>query len=143
MSEFGDGAWDNVTFYRTSYPYSRMVREYRVKSTGKRISIQEYEEILWDYWQKAAEKEGLEPEDLIRDGYYSEKAEKYLDAVPVEAVFADDTETYRITLLFYGKEFGSSGRSYSFLVSGKEDVWEISSGLSWESGWYWYQGVQQ
>ena len=136
--QFGEDAWDDVTFYKTEYPYIVSINGYCMADTGKAISKTMYDELLDAYWKQVAEKENVKAEDLFRDGYYSDLAMKYLDSVPVKKIEDCDTQAYEICLLFHGKEQGKYKGSFRFLVSGRDDVWEIKSGLYWDTGWYWY-----
>lgn len=118
VEQFGANAWDNVSYTLKEIEPADGDLGYRVKSTGEFVDKEEYEKILYGYWEAVAAQEGTSYADLFLTE--SESAEniaskrvdliaKYSDAIPVELVTVSDFRTYEVLLSFNGKTISADG----------------------------------
>ena len=138
LEQFGMDAWDNVSYYVEECGDEVVCREYYIVKTGEKIDRARYDTMLLEFWNDVAKKEGVGFEELWQDGKYSSAAEKHLSEVPVKAVNSADQKALRIYLLFNGAAEGKECSGVFFIVAGDGISWDVSVGLMWESGGYYW-----
>ena len=104
-------------------------------------ALEEYEKILYGYWEAVAAQEGTSYADLfLTEGESAENIAskrvdliaKYSDAIPVELVTVSDFQTYEVLLSFNGKTISADGyEDFHFVIDNKDDNWKVLQGLSW------------
>ena len=118
VEQFGANAWDNVSYTLKEIEPADGDLGYRVKSTGEFVDKEEYEKILYGYWEAVAAQEGTSYADLfLTEGESAENIAskrvdliaKYSDAIPVELVTVSDFRTYEVLLSFNGKTISADG----------------------------------
>ena len=105
------------------------------------VDKEEYEKILYGYWEAVAAQEGTSYADLfLTEGESAENIAskrvdliaKYSDAIPVELVTVSDFRTYEVLLSFNGKTISADGyEDFHFVIDNKDDNWKVLQGLSW------------
>ena len=137
---FGADAWKNVTYYVEKSNSDAQVRTYTEVATGKRLTKEQYIEMLDRFWTRVAKQEGISTDELYKDGQYSTAAIKHLGELPAKMDWWVGTQSYTVHLLFYGSGYerddGELIGDVRFIVSGKQDVWEISQGITWDAPGY-------
>lgn len=141
VDQFGANAWDNVSYTLKEIEPADGDLGYRVKSTGEFVDKEEYEKILYGYWEAVAAQEGTSYADLfLTEGESAENIAskrvdliaKYSDAIPVELVTVSDFRTYEVLLSFNGKTISADGyEDFHFVIDNKDDNWKVLQGLSW------------
>ena len=141
VEQFGANAWDNVSYTLKEIEPADGDLGYRVKSTGEFVDKEEYEKILYGYWEAVAAQEGTSYADLfLTEGESAENIAskrvdliaKYSDAIPVELVTVSDFRTYEVLLSFNGKTISADGyEDFRFVIDNKDDNWKVLQGLSW------------
>lgn len=141
VDQFGANAWDNVSYTLKEIEPADGDLGYRVKSTGEFVDKEEYEKILYGYWEAVAAQEGTSYADLfLTEGKSAENIAskrvdliaKYSDAIPVELVTVSDFRTYEVLLSFNGKTISADGyEDFHFVIDNKDDNWKVLQGLSW------------
>lgn len=141
VGRFGDGAWNDVSYTLKEIEPADGDLGYRVKSTGEFVDKEEYEKILYGYWEAVAAQEGTSYADLfLTEGESAENIAskrvdliaKYSDAIPVELVTVSDFRTYEVLLSFNGKTISADGyEDFHFVIDNKDDNWKVLQGLSW------------
>ena len=141
VEQFGANAWDNVSYTLKEIEPADGDLGYRVKSTGEFVDKEEYEKILYGYWEAVAAQEGTSYADLfLTEGESAENIAskrvdliaKYSDAIPVELVTVSDFRTYEVLLSFNGKTISADGyEDFHFVIDNKDDNWKVLQGLSW------------
>lgn len=141
VDQFGANAWDNVSYTLREIEPADGNLGYRVKSTGEFVDKEEYEKILYGYWEAVAAQEGTSYADLFltegesAENIASKRVEliaKYSDAIPVELVTVSDFRTYEVLLSFNGKTISADGYGdFHFVIDNKDDNWKVLQGLSW------------
>ena len=141
VEQFGANAWDNVSYTLKEIEPADGDLGYRVKSTGEFVDKEEYEKILYGYWEAVAAQEGTSYADLFltegesAENIASKRVEliaKYSDAIPVELVTVSDFRTYEVLLSFNGKTISADGyEDFHFVIDNKDDNWKVLQGLSW------------
>lgn len=141
VDQFGANAWDNVSYTLKEIEPADGDLGYRVKSTGEFVDKEEYEKILYGYWEAVAAQEGTSYADLFltegesAENIASKRVEliaKYSDAIPVELVTVSDFRTYKVLLSFNGKTISADGyEDFHFVIDNKDDNWKVLQGLSW------------
>ena len=112
-----------------------------MKSTGEFVDKEEYEKLLYEYWEAAAAQEGISYGDLfLTEGESAENIAnkrvdliaKYSDAIPVEPVTVSDFQTYEVLLSFNNKTISADGyEDFHFVIDNKDGDWKVLQGLSW------------
>ena len=137
---FGADAWKNVTYYVEKSNSDAQVRTYTEVATGKRLTKEQYIEMLDRFWTRVAKQEGISTDELYKDGQYSTAAIKHLGELPAKMDWWVGTQSYTVHLLFngsgYERDDGELIGDVRFIVSGKQDVWEISQGITWDAPGY-------
>ena len=137
---FGADAWKNVTYYVEKSNSDALVRTYTEVATGKRLTKEQYIEMLDRFWTRVAKQEGISTDELYKDGQYSTAAIKHLGELPAKMDWWVGTQSYTVHLLFngsgYERDDGELIGDVRFIVSGKQDVWEISQGITWDAPGY-------
>lgn len=141
VEQFGANAWDNISYTLKEIEPADGDLGYRVKSTGEFVDKEEYEKILYGYWEAVAAQEGTSYADLFltegesAENIASKRVEliaKYSDAIPVELVTVSDFRTYEVLLSFNGKTISADGyEDFRFVIDNKDDNWKVLQGLSW------------
>ncbi len=141
VEQFGANAWDNVSYTLKEIEPADGDLGYRVKSTGEFVDKEEYEKILYGYWEAVAAQEGTSYADLfLTEGESAENIAskrvdlnaKYSDAIPVALVTGSDFRTYEVLLSFNGKTISADGyEDFHFVIDNKDDNWKVLQGLSW------------
>ncbi|MBR0392303.1 MAG: hypothetical protein IJK38_08280 [Oscillospiraceae bacterium] len=139
-SLFGDDAWNNVTYYVEKSEQDVPVGTYIEVSTGERLTKEQYIEMLDRFWTRVAKKEGISTDELYKDGQYTAAARKHLGELPARMDWWTGTQSYTVHLLFngsgYTRDNGELIGDVRFIVSGVQDVWEISQGITWDAPGY-------
>ena len=141
VDQFGDNAWDNVSYTLKEIEPIYGDLGYRVKSTGRLVDKAEYEEILYEYWGNVAAQEGCSYDDIfLTEGEHSENIAnkrvdliaKYSHDIPVELVTVSDSQTYEVLLSFNSKTISVDGfEAFHFVIGNKDGDWKVLQGLSW------------
>lgn len=137
---FGDDPWSKVEFTMEESVATEGRSGYIRASTGEEITEEEYMEINLEFWQEAAEKEGMalkeifpeNPEEWTFEGHTVFL--KYLEDEPGQLHVFPDYDIYMVHLTFDGKVISDNGyENFRFLVSNKNGRWGVQEGLNWDS----------
>lgn len=141
VGQFGDDAWNNVSYTLKEIEPVDGDMGYRVKSTGELVDKAEYEKILREYWESIAAQEGVSYDDIFLTA--DEPAEdiankrvdliaKYSGDIPVELVAVSNSKTYDVLLPFNGKAISPDGyEDFYFVICDEGGSWIVHQGLSW------------
>lgn len=141
LEQFGDNAWENVTYTFEEIDPIDGALGYRIIETGESIGAAEYDRILREYWDDVAEKEGVDYYDIfLSDDEPPEKMDdkrvdliaKYSEDIPVELMTVSDAQTYRVNLSFNGKSVSTQEfEDFHVIVDNRSGEWTVFQGLTW------------
>lgn len=141
LEQFGDNAWENVTYTFEEIDPIDGALGYRIIETGESIGAAEYDRILREYWDDVAEKEGVDYYDIfLSDDEPPEKMDdkrvdliaKYSGDIPVELMTVSDAQTYRVNLSFNGKSVSTQEfEDFHVIVDNRSGEWTVFQGLTW------------
>lgn len=141
VDQFGDNAWDNVSYTLQEIEAVDGYLGYRVKSTGKFIDKAGYEKVLYEYWETVAAQEGVSYDDIfLTEGEPVENIAnkrvdliaKYSNDIPVELVTVSNSQTYEVLLSFNSKTTSLDGyEDFHFVIDNVDGDWKVFQGLSW------------
>ena len=141
LEQFGDNAWENVTYTFEEIDPIDGALGYRIIETGESIGAAEYDRILREYWDDVAEKEGVDYYDIfLSDDEPPEKMDdkrvdliaKYSEGIPVELMTVSDAQTYRVNLSFNGKSVSTQEfEDFHVIVDNRSGEWTVFQGLTW------------
>ena len=141
LEQFGDNAWENVSYTFEKIDSVDGVLGYRIIETGESIGAAEYDKILREYWDDVAKKEGVdyydiflpeaEPPEKMADKRVDLIA-KYSEGIPVELTTISDAQAYRVNLSFNGKKTSAQGfGDFHFIIDNRTGEWKAYEGLTW------------
>lgn len=140
LEQFGDNAWENVTYTFEEIDPIDGALGYRIIETGESIGAAEYDRILREYWDDVAEKEGVDYYDIfLSDDEPPEKMDdkrvdliaKYSEDIPVELMTVSDAQTYRVNLSFNGKSVSTQEfEDFHVIVDNRSGEWTVFQGLT-------------
>ena len=141
LEQFGDNAWENVTYTFEEIDPVDGVLGYRIIETGESISAAEYDKILREYWDDVAERESVDYYDIfLSDDDPPEKMDdkrvdlivKYSEGIPVELTTVSNAQTYRVNLSFNGKSVSAQEfEDFHVIVDNRSGEWTVFQGLTW------------
>ena len=141
LEQFGDNAWENVSYTFEKIDSVDGALGYRIIETGESIGAAEYDKILREYWDDVAKKEGVdyydiflleaEPPEKMADKRVDLIA-KYSEGIPVELTTISDAQAYRVNLSFNGKKTSAQGfGDFHFIIDNRAGEWKAYEGLTW------------
>ena len=141
LEQFGDNAWENVSYTFEKIDPVDGALGYRIIETGESIGAAEYDKILREYWDDVAKKEGVdyydiflpeaEPPEKMADKRVDLIA-KYSEGIPVELTTISDAQAYRVNLSFNGKKTSAQGfGDFHFIIDNRTGEWKAYEGLTW------------
>ena len=141
LEQFGDNAWENVSYTFEKIDSVDGALGYRIIETGESIGAAEYDKILREYWDDVAKKEGVdyydiflpeaEPPEKMADKRVDLIA-KYSEGIPVELTTISDAQAYRVNLSFNGKKTSAQGfGDFHFIIDNRTGEWKAYEGLTW------------
>ena len=141
LEQFGDNAWENVSYTFEKIDPVDGALGYRIIETGESIGAAEYDKILREYWDDVAKKEGVdyydiflpeaEPPEKMADKRVDLIA-KYSEGIPVELTTISDAQAYRVNLSFNGKKTSAQGfGDFHFIIDNRAGEWKAYEGLTW------------
>ena len=141
LEQFGDNAWENVSYTFEKIDSVDGALGYRIIETGESIDAAEYDKILREYWDDVAKKEGVdyydiflpeaEPPEKMADKRVDLIA-KYSEGIPVELTTISDAQAYRVNLSFNGKKTSAQGfGDFHFIIDNRTGEWKAYEGLTW------------
>ena len=141
LEQFGDNAWENVSYTFEKIDSVDGVLGYRIIETGESIGAAEYDKILREYWDDVAKKEGVDYYDIfLPEAEPLEKMAdkrvdliaKYSEGIPVELTTISDAQAYRVNLSFNGKKTSAQGfGDFHFIIDNRTGEWKTYEGLTW------------
>lgn len=141
VEQFGEDAWDNVSYKLEEIEPLRGTIGYRVIATGELVNEETYEQIMRDYWDGVAEQEGVSYYDMfLMDEEPSENMEnkrvdliaKYAEGIPAELTTVSDSQTYDVKLTFNGRAVSDDEyENFHFVIDNSGGDWTVFQGLSW------------
>lgn len=141
VEQFGKDAWDNVSFTLELIEPLEGKLGFRLISSGKVVSEQEYERVMRDYWEKVAKKEGVDYYDIFlrEDEPVEDMQNKRVDLIskyssnqPAELTIISDAEAYRVNLKFNNLKVSDKGyKDFNFVIDNRNGNWEVFNGLTW------------
>ena len=141
LEQFGDNAWENVSYTFEKIDSVDGVLGYRIIETGESIGAAEYDKILREYWDDVAKKEGVDYYDIfLPEAEPLEKMAdkrvdliaKYSEGIPVELTTISDAQAYRVNLSFNGKKTSAQGfGDFHFIIDNRTGEWKAYEGLTW------------
>ena len=141
LEQFGDNAWENVSYTFEKIDSVDGALGYRIIETGESIGAAEYDKILREYWDDVAKKEGVdyydiflpeaEPPEKMADKRVDLIA-KYSEGIPVELTTISDAQVCRVNLSFNGKKTSAQGfGDFHFIIDNRTGEWKTYEGLTW------------
>ena len=141
LEQFGDNAWENVSYTFEKIDSVDGALGYRIIETGESIGAAEYDKILREYWDDVAKKEGVdyydiflpeaEPPEKMADKRVDLIA-KYSEGIPVELTTISDAQACRVNLSFNGKKTSAQGfGDFHFIIDNRTGEWKTYEGLTW------------
>ena len=141
LEQFGDNAWENVSYTFEKIDSVDGALGYRIIETGESIGAAEYDKILREYWDDVAKKEGVdyydiflpeaEPPEKMADKRVDLIA-KYSEGIPVELTTISDAQACRVNLSFNGKKTSAQGfGDFHFIIDNRTGEWKAYEGLTW------------
>jgi beta-lactamase regulating signal transducer with metallopeptidase domain len=141
LEQFGDNAWENVSYTFEKIDPVDGALGYRIIETGESIGAAEYDKILREYWDDVAKKEGVdyydiflpeaEPPEKMADKRVDLIA-KYSEGIPVELTTISDAQACRVNLSFNGKKTSAQGfGDFHFIIDNRTGEWKAYEGLTW------------
>ena len=141
LEQFGDNAWENVSYtFEKIDPFDGALG-YRIIETGESIGAAEYNKILREYWDDVAKKEGVDYYDIfLPEADPPEKMAdkrvdliaKYSEGIPVELTTISDAQACRVNLSFNGKKTSAQGfGDFHFIIDNRTGEWKAYEGLTW------------
>ena len=141
LEQFGDNAWENVSYTFEKVDPVDGALGYRIIETGESISAAEYDKILREYWDDVAKKEGVDYYDIfLPEADPPEKMAdkrvdliaKYSEGIPVELTTISDAQACRVNLSFNGKKTSAQGfGDFHFIIDNRTGEWKTYEGLTW------------
>ena len=141
LEQFGDNAWENVSYTFEKIDPVDGALGYRIIETGESIGAAEYDKILREYWDDVAKKEGVDYYDIfLPEAAPPEKMAdkrvdliaKYSEGIPVELTTISDAQAYRVNLSFNGKKTSAQGfGDFHFIIDNRTGEWKAYEGLTW------------
>lgn len=141
VEQFGALAWENVTYTVNEMRPLDGELGYRIIDTGELISKEEYDRLLYEYWEEVARQEGVSINELLipENSLHEERTDVRIDLLakhfknaPVELTSVSTSQTYEVFLSFNGKSSSDSGYSdFRFVVDNRNGEWTVFQGLSW------------
>ena len=141
LEQFGDNAWENVSYAFEKIDPVDGALGYRIIETGESIGAAEYDKILREYWDDVAKKEGVDYYDIfLPEADPPEKMAdkrvdliaKYSEGIPVELTTISDAQTCRVNLSFNGKKTSAQGfGDFHFIIDNRTGEWKTYEGLTW------------
>ena len=141
LEQFGDNAWENVSYTFEKIDSADGALGYRIIETGESIGAAEYDKILREYWDDVAKKEGVDYYDIfLPEADPPEKMAdkrvdliaKYSEGIPVELTTISDAQACRVNLSFNGKKTSAQGfGDFHFIIDNRTGEWKAYEGLTW------------
>ena len=141
LEQFGDNAWENVSYTFEKIDSADGALGYRIIETGESIGAAEYDKILREYWDDVAKKEGVDYYDIfLPEADPPEKMAdkrvdliaKYSEGIPVELTTISDAQACRVNLSFNGKKTSAQGfGDFHFIIDNRIGEWKAYEGLTW------------
>lgn len=141
VSQFGDDAWDHVSYTAEEIEPVDGSLGYKVIATGELVSEEEYNQILKKYWVDVAKSEGISYDDLFLsenepiENMRNKRVDilnKYFENIPVKLVIVSDSQTYKISLAFDGESVSKEGfKDFHFVIDNRKGSWNVFQGLTW------------
>ncbi len=142
IQQFGEDAWDNVSYTIEELDPIDGKGGYRIKATGEQIDRARYDGIINLFWLKVAQEEGVELSDILLTEDEGSEAlankrvdiiSKHIDEIPVELVPVSEEKTFDVKLAFNGRTSSEDGyEGFHFVIVGSDEKgWVIFQGLSW------------
>ena len=141
LEQFGDNAWENVSYTFEKIDPVDGALGYRIIETGESIGAAEYDKILREYWDDVAKKEGVDYYDIfLPEADPPEKMAdkrvdliaKYSEGIPVELTTISDAQACRVNLSFNGKKTSAQGfGDFHFIIDNRTGEWKAYEGLTW------------
>ena len=141
LEQFGDNAWENVSYAFEKIDPVDGALGYRIIETGESIGAAEYDKILREYWDDVAKKEGVDYYDIfLPEADPPEKMAdkrvdliaKYSEGIPVELTTISDAQACRVNLSFNGKKTSAQGfGDFHFIIDNRTGEWKAYEGLTW------------
>lgn len=142
-SEFGENAWDNVTYQIIKSNCPEKTEEFVLKDTGEVITKNQAKKVTKEFIIKIAEENNTTYDKIMNSSSNGEKTkvnkiESYSDIMmegisfPVEVKLVDLYDYYDVVFTFNNQSSTKAGVSnFKISICNKDGTWRIYQGLTW------------
>lgn len=141
VSQFGETAWDNVTYTLEEIEPVDGTLGFKIVATGELITREKYDQLLRDYWNEIAVQEKVSYYDIFLSENEDPENIKnkrvdlitaHAENIPVKPVTVSDSKTYQVSLAFNGKTTSEDGYDrFHFIIDNRNGDWSVFQGLTW------------